>query len=349
MTEVKDEERYVLYTENGHIKGTPSSNRNAPIQNAFGIIDFTDSGFKSMDQAKVYCEKYMKVPVIVETAATDSGSDEEHTCVICGKKFKGYGNNPRPVKNEGVCCDECNWKYVIPKRAGLTAKDSVKPFPYVNRLRSGSKILDSRSDVSGRNVILADIGDEKPGFCVGYGYDPKTGEFETAHYYSAKDHADKEFSSVRTIFDSQPFAHKTKDGSQIIDAKYVTACDRKIAVVLTDSGKDGDERYSVRYNYDPTAGKWKYSQKFSDADHARTKFMSLRYADSVIDRNKEIWDGWTVGDFIDSVSDALEYRMSSDPFKTPDEMKEWIHGEQPYYKQPIPEVDEYFVRKYFHG
>ena len=33
--------------------------------------------------------------------------EKEQVCCICGKKFKGYGNNPEPVKNEGYCCDEC--------------------------------------------------------------------------------------------------------------------------------------------------------------------------------------------------------------------------------------------------
>ena len=40
---------------------------------------------------------------------------EEHVCCLCGKKFLGYGNNPYPLKKEGVCCDECN-KKVIKKR-----------------------------------------------------------------------------------------------------------------------------------------------------------------------------------------------------------------------------------------
>lgn len=37
-------------------------------------------------------------------------------CCICGKEIKGYGNNPRPVKKEGLCCDECNLEVVIPAR-----------------------------------------------------------------------------------------------------------------------------------------------------------------------------------------------------------------------------------------
>ena len=41
---------------------------------------------------------------------------EEHICCICGKRFKGYGNMPDPVKKEGLCCNECNLKVVIPTR-----------------------------------------------------------------------------------------------------------------------------------------------------------------------------------------------------------------------------------------
>lgn len=40
------------------------------------------------------------------------------TCCICGKQFEGWGNNPAPVKNEGVCCDECNMSHVLSARLG---------------------------------------------------------------------------------------------------------------------------------------------------------------------------------------------------------------------------------------
>lgn len=40
---------------------------------------------------------------------------EQQTCCICGKKFHGEGNNPDPIKQEGVCCDECN-RIVIAER-----------------------------------------------------------------------------------------------------------------------------------------------------------------------------------------------------------------------------------------
>ena len=36
-------------------------------------------------------------------------------CVICGKKFDGYGNNAYPIA-EGKCCDKCNAERVIPAR-----------------------------------------------------------------------------------------------------------------------------------------------------------------------------------------------------------------------------------------
>lgn len=40
---------------------------------------------------------------------------EEHECCICHKKFKGFGNNAEPVC-DGICCDDCNWRVVIPAR-----------------------------------------------------------------------------------------------------------------------------------------------------------------------------------------------------------------------------------------
>ena len=43
-------------------------------------------------------------------------NDEVRVCCICGKKFKGHGHNPDPLKKEGRCCDERN-KEVIEARA----------------------------------------------------------------------------------------------------------------------------------------------------------------------------------------------------------------------------------------
>lgn len=39
----------------------------------------------------------------------------EQVCSICGKKFKGYGNNAWHI-NDGICCDACNNRVVIPHR-----------------------------------------------------------------------------------------------------------------------------------------------------------------------------------------------------------------------------------------
>ena len=41
-------------------------------------------------------------------------------CVICGREFDGFGNNPNPIVDcaaeEGRCCDSCNWRFVVPMR-----------------------------------------------------------------------------------------------------------------------------------------------------------------------------------------------------------------------------------------
>lgn len=42
--------------------------------------------------------------------------EEMKVCCICGKVFKGWGNNPWPVRENGECCDICNWTKVVPAR-----------------------------------------------------------------------------------------------------------------------------------------------------------------------------------------------------------------------------------------
>lgn len=40
---------------------------------------------------------------------------ERHRCVICKTMFRGFGNNPAPLKKRGRCCNGCN-KDVIATR-----------------------------------------------------------------------------------------------------------------------------------------------------------------------------------------------------------------------------------------
>lgn len=45
-------------------------------------------------------------------------------CCICGKEIpKDQGNNPWPVKDEGLCCDECNYQKVIPARIEMMTEE----------------------------------------------------------------------------------------------------------------------------------------------------------------------------------------------------------------------------------
>ena len=46
----------------------------------------------------------------------DGPQNEEHQCCICGRTFYGWGKNPAPVKDEGVCCDDCNVNVVLKER-----------------------------------------------------------------------------------------------------------------------------------------------------------------------------------------------------------------------------------------
>lgn len=47
---------------------------------------------------------------------------ETTKCCFCGKELDYCSsNNAEPVR-AGVCCDECNWKHVIPARMAELAK-----------------------------------------------------------------------------------------------------------------------------------------------------------------------------------------------------------------------------------
>lgn len=42
---------------------------------------------------------------------------KERTCVLCGRRLRGWGNNPWPLAKEGECCDECNLSVMIARIA----------------------------------------------------------------------------------------------------------------------------------------------------------------------------------------------------------------------------------------
>lgn len=44
-------------------------------------------------------------------------------CCICGKEIKGVGNDPYPVREEGRCCQYCNYTIVLPERVRLSKQN----------------------------------------------------------------------------------------------------------------------------------------------------------------------------------------------------------------------------------
>lgn len=60
----------------------------------------------------------------------------------------------------------------------------------------------------------------------------------------------------------------------------------------------------------------------------------------------EIWEGWTVDDFIEAIEDTMDRYDEVSAFKTYLDVKRKCMEEQPYYKEFIPEVVEYFCNKY---
>jgi hypothetical protein len=79
------------------------------------------------------------------------------------------------------------------------------------------------------------------------------------------------------------------------------------------------------------------------------KDMPLLASGGSVNMDKHIWEGWTVGDFIEELEPTFNQIMRGSswqkPFKTKDEVKAWAMDNQPYYKKNIPEVVNYFWAK----
>ena len=69
----------------------------------------------------------------------------------------------------------------------------------------------------------------------------------------------------------------------------------------------------------------------------------------MVDLKKHIWEGWTVGDFINDLELEFKIIMGSGswkkPFKNREEVKIWCMENQPYYKKYIKEVVDYFANQ----
>lgn len=66
--------------------------------------------------------------------------------------------------------------------------------------------------------------------------------------------------------------------------------------------------------------------------------------------NREVYEGWTVRDFIEELEPLVQMLMTNNsfinPFNNKSELKQWLRDNQPYYKRDIPEVINYFSTKY---
>ena len=70
-----------------------------------------------------------------------------------------------------------------------------------------------------------------------------------------------------------------------------------------------------------------------------------------MNRYKHIWEGWTVGDFIDELEPSFNTIQRADGFwdsvgfESKEQLKDWVKSNQPYYKKHIPEVFNYFTKE----
>jgi|TARA_R110000764_G_scaffold108_8_gene692 hypothetical protein len=65
-----------------------------------------------------------------------------------------------------------------------------------------------------------------------------------------------------------------------------------------------------------------------------------------MNRDKHIYEGWTVGGFIDELEPIFDIiTKDKTRFSNRNELADWVMDMQPYYKKHIPEVFRYFLNK----
>lgn len=93
-------------------------------------------------------------------------------CSICGKEYKGFGNNPAPL-NRGKCCDECNSGIIVPLRLFLAGVSNnramlIKTDGGLQTLQPKEKLLSLKQmqDAVGGYIEMYPKADERFHFVV---------------------------------------------------------------------------------------------------------------------------------------------------------------------------------------
>lgn len=66
-------------------------------------------------------------------------ANEKHECCLCGRMFEGWGNNPAPLRDKGVCCDDCNGGVILARMAAREAL--AKQTTYIVKVAALGSVL----------------------------------------------------------------------------------------------------------------------------------------------------------------------------------------------------------------
>lgn len=64
---------------------------------------------------------YAGLALAEKYAENEEVDKRERHCIICGEPLHDFGNNAAPYA-DGVCCNKCNLKFVVPERIRRMAK-----------------------------------------------------------------------------------------------------------------------------------------------------------------------------------------------------------------------------------
>jgi hypothetical protein len=145
--------------------------------------------------------------------------------------------------------------------------------------------------------------------------------------------------SEKEIFNDK--AYSDKEVLDLLDEDFTGKLSKEQIELIENSG----------FKYDDEKEGWMIANKsYGMAKGGKTPIVRTQFEEEefeyakggTINMNKHIWEGWTVGSFIEALDIEFKYHPK---FKSRDEVKKWAMENQPYYKKYIPDVVDYYWGK----
>jgi hypothetical protein len=156
-------------------------------------------------------------------------AQEVHTCCMCEEKYKGFGNNARPVY-QGRCCDGCNVIVMNARMGGFEFEEFKKvceAFPSQKKVIWGSLKKKLKSTKLGGSFCPSDVVVEAVAEREKREEEARKEQFERVNRRIEKERREKAIEEERKVRDAEETKKREEDFELRLKALEVKEAQRK--------------------------------------------------------------------------------------------------------------------------